>query len=97
MPAVVWRARALGDAQTIVGKISAGSRRGAEKLLRTIAAQAALLAIHPHIGRVEREPGTRELVVHRHYALIYKVVGDQVYILRILHTARQWPKPRPRR
>nr|WP_308937255.1 type II toxin-antitoxin system RelE/ParE family toxin [Duganella sp. 1411] len=41
--------------------------------------------------------GTRELVVHRHYALIYKVVGDQVYILRILHTARQWPKPRPRR
>ena len=97
MPAVVWRARALGDVQAIVGKISAGSRHGAEKLLRTIAAQAALLAIHPHIGRAGREAGTRELVVHRHYTMIYKVVGDRVYILRILHTARQWPKPGPGR
>lgn len=97
MPTVVWRARALGDVQTIAGKISAGSRRGAEKLLRAIAAQAALLATHPHIGRAGRAAGTRELVVHRHYALVYKVVGDHVYILRILHTARQWPPPRSRR
>ena len=93
MPAVVWRVRALGDLETIARKISAGSARGAEKLMRAIAAQAALLAFHPHIGRAGRAAGTRELVVHHHYAMVYKVVGDRVYILRILHTSRQWPKP----
>ena len=93
MPAVVWRARALGDLEAIARKISVGSIRGAEKLLRTIAAQAALLASHPHMGRTGREAGTRELIVHRHYSMVYKVVGDRVYVLRILHTSRQWPKP----
>ena len=93
MPAVVWRARALGDLEAIARKISAGSMRGTEKLVRAIAAQAALLASHPHIGRAGREPGTRELIVHRHYLMVYKVAGDRVYILRILHTSRQWPKP----
>lgn len=93
MPAVVWRARALGDLEAIARKISAGSIRGAEKLMRAIAAQAALLASHPQMGRPGREAGTRELIVHRHYSLVYKVVGDRVHVLRILHTSRQWPKP----
>lgn len=93
MPAVVWRAPAIGDLEAIVRKISTGSRRGAEKLMRTIVAQAALLAFHPYLGRTGREAGTRELIVHHHYAMVYKIAGDRVYILRILHTARQRSKP----
>ena len=33
----------------------------------------------------------RELVVHPSYMLVYDVVGMQVRILSVVHTARQWP------
>ncbi|WP_313517846.1 type II toxin-antitoxin system RelE/ParE family toxin [Brevundimonas sp.] len=46
---------------------------------------------HPGLGRVGRVPGTRELVAHQNYVLVYDVVDDQVRILRVLHAARQWP------
>lgn len=49
---------------------------------------------HPGLGRPGRLQGTRELVAHRNYILIYDVAGDLVRVLRILHAARQWPPVR---
>jgi len=53
--------------------------------------KASYLLDHPRLGRSGRMPGTRELVVHRSYILIYELAGQQVRILRVLHGARQWP------
>lgn len=53
--------------------------------------KAALLLHHPGLGRTGRVPGTRELVAHRNYILIYDTASDTVRILRVLHAARQWP------
>jgi plasmid stabilization system protein ParE len=58
------------------------------------AEKAAILTRFPEIGRPGRVPGTRELFAHRHYFLIYRVRGNTVQILRLLHTSRQWP-PNP--
>ena len=44
-----------------------------------------------HKGEV---PGTRELTPHRSYRLIYELVDDTVWILVLIHTARQWPPVR---
>lgn len=46
------------------------------------------------MGRPGRRKGTRELVAHPSYLLIYDVSGRTIRILRVMHTARQWP---PRR
>jgi len=53
-----------------------------------------MLEKRPELGRVGREKGTRELVVHANYLVIYDIVGTQVRLLRILHAAQQWP-PKP--
>lgn len=42
-------------------------------------------------GRSGRVGRTRELVVHRRYIIIYDIRGDAIRVIRILHTARQWP------
>jgi toxin ParE1/3/4 len=50
------------------------------------------LVDHPHLGRVGRVPGTRELVVARTpYIVIYEIEGDMIRIIRVLHTAQRWP------
>ena len=50
------------------------------------------LAKHPKLGRPGKVPGTRELVAHEHYRLVYEVVSDTVWILTLIHTARLWPR-----
>jgi toxin ParE1/3/4 len=53
--------------------------------------KATLLVAHPNLGRPGRIASTRELVVHRNDVVIYDTEGDVVRVLRVLHTARQWP------
>jgi plasmid stabilization system protein ParE len=60
------------------------------------AEKAEILTGFPEMGRPGRVSGTRELLAHRHYLLIYRIRGNTVQILRLLHTARQWPPNPPR-
>lgn len=55
-----------------------------------------LLTDYPRAGRPGRVEGTRELVAHRHYILVYDVDDDRVRILRVLHTSLQYPLPTKR-
>jgi toxin ParE1/3/4 len=55
--------------------------------------QVERLAQHPRIGRPGRVEGTRELVVSgTPYIVAYRVAGQDVTILRVLHGAQQWPQ-----
>jgi plasmid stabilization system protein ParE len=59
----------------------------------TIRAAAARLLDHPALGRPGRVPGTRELVVSgTPYILPYRVQGETVQILHVLHGAQRWPE-----
>lgn len=55
---------------------------------------ASNLAGQPYKGRNGRVEGTRELVIHPHFVLVYEVDSQwgKVYILRVLHTAQKWPQ-----
>ena len=47
---------------------------------------------YPLSGRSGRVRNTRELVVTGlPYIVAYRVIDESVLILRVLHTARQWP------
>ncbi len=55
---------------------------------------AARLADHPNLGRAGRIAGTRELVAHENYRLVYEIAHETVWVLVLIHTARQWPPAR---
>jgi len=52
---------------------------------------AKRLARFPELGRPGWIPGTRELLPHQHYRLVYQIVGSEIRILSLMHTSRQWP------
>jgi addiction module RelE/StbE family toxin len=95
---LTWSPLAIADREDIFFYIAADNPAAAVALDQRIQEKAALLIDYPRAGRVGRVEGTRELVAHRHYILIYDVQDDRdrVRILRVLHTARQWP-PHPKR
>jgi toxin ParE1/3/4 len=88
---LVWTRLARQDRNTIREYIAADNPRAAIDLDELLSMKAAYLVEHPGLGRLGRVPGTRELVAHRNYILIYDVVGDHIRMLRVLHAARMWP------
>jgi addiction module RelE/StbE family toxin len=57
-----------------------------------IRAQVRQLLQFPETGRPGRIEGTRELVISRTpYIAAYRIMGETVRILRVLHGAQLWP------
>ena len=88
---LVWARPALEDRKVIREYIAADNPSAALDLDELLSEKAARLLDHPGLGRPGRLQGTRELVAHRNYILVYDVAGDLVRVLRVLHAARQWP------
>lgn len=86
----------MADRDAIFDYIEADSPRAAIKLDEYIEDAAQRLLDLPEIGRPGRVEGTRELVLTRApYILPYRIIGDTVRILRVLHGARLWPEKFP--
>jgi len=92
MMELFWTPEATQDRDEIHDYIEADNPVAALALDELFAKKAALLLDHPGLGRPGRITGTRELVAHHNYILVYDVVGDLVRVLRVLHAARQWPQ-----
>jgi plasmid stabilization system protein ParE len=44
-----------------------------------------------HGTKLPRIPGTRELVVHPNYLVIYRVAASAIEIINVLHARQQYP------
>ena len=54
-------------------------------------AKAESARLRPKLYKAGRVRGTREIVVRPNYVMVYRVQGDVVEVLRVLHAAQQWP------
>ena len=91
-----WSVFALADREAIFDYIEADSPRAAVAVDDRIQARVEGLAHFPEMGRVGRVEGTRELVIAgTPYIAAYRIAGDAVRILRVLHGAQQWPGEMP--
>lgn len=87
-----WTPEAQADRLAIYDYIEAGNPHAALALDELFHEQTARLTEHPGIGRPGRVPGTRELVVHRSYIVVYDMANAAIRIVRLLHAAQQWPR-----
>ena len=93
---LVWTRPSLDDRRAIRNFIAADNPKAAIELDLAMSVKAARLLDHPGLGRPGRVPGTRELVIHPNYILIYDIdIGAAlVRVLRVLHAAQMWPANR---
>jgi addiction module RelE/StbE family toxin len=87
-----WAETADRDLRDIEAFVAGDRPIAAVKLVLEIIDHAAILRDHPRFGRVGRRKGTRELIFGRlPYILVYRIRGNTIEILRVLHTSRKWP------
>ncbi|MGH9622711.1 MAG: type II toxin-antitoxin system RelE/ParE family toxin [Bryobacteraceae bacterium] len=88
-----WSVFAQTDREAIFDYIEADSPQAAVTVDERIRKQVEQLKHFPEMGRPGRIAGTRELVISRTpYIAAYRIAGDTVRILRVLHGAQLWPE-----
>ncbi|BBK35753.1 hypothetical protein STAQ_08310 [Allostella sp. ATCC 35155] len=92
MTLLFWTPRAIRDRDEILDYIESENPNAAEALDALFSEKAEHLVSHPRLGRPGRVPGSRELVVHQNYILIYDFSRDVVRVLRVMHVSRRWPR-----
>lgn len=88
---VYWMAAADQDRADIIAYIGAENPRAALKMENIFSEAAAKLSDFPKLGKTGKIAGTRELYPHESYRLVYEIRDEAVWILAVVHTARQWP------
>ena len=88
---LIWTRLAHQDRKDIREYIVGDNPAAALALDNLFEEKSKHLPSHPQLGRLGCVKGTRELIVHQNYILVYDIAGDEIRILRVLHAARKWP------
>jgi toxin ParE1/3/4 len=87
-----WSPEGAEDLERIVERIKQDNPTAARRVADAIYSRCSDLELFPNRGRVGRIAGTRELVLAPlPYIVVYRVNPDAVEIVRIFHSARNWP------
>ncbi|MDN5752573.1 MAG: type II toxin-antitoxin system RelE/ParE family toxin [Nitrosospira sp.] len=87
----LWKPAAIADRKRITAYIAQDKPRAATEMGDMLMRKAVQLDQDPTLGRIGRVKGTRELVAHPNYLLIYRIVGKTVEVLRAKHAGQKWP------
>ena len=91
-----WLRLGLEDIDEMAEFIAKDNQAAAVKIVQLIYDRVHLLVQHPDIGRPGRVPGTRELYVEgTPFIVPYRILKDEIQVLRVFHGARKWPGTLP--
>lgn len=89
---LVWTTQAIRDLLEIRAYVERDNPKAASDLAKRIRRATARLARHPESGRRGKLAGIRELVIARTpYLVPYRLHGDRIELLRVLHGRRLSP------
>lgn len=88
---VIWTPEAEQDRADVWDYIAADDPHAAARIDELFSDVAARLAEHPNLGKPGKIAGTRELIPHESYCMVYEIEQETVWVLALVHTARLWP------
>lgn len=88
-----WTDGALEDLQAAREYLEAENPRAAWDAINRIISAVERLERFPQMGRPGRVDRSRELVVTgTPFVVAYRLKGESIQVLAVLHGARKWPK-----
>ena len=91
MRSIVWREAARANLAEMVAYISADNPAAARQLRDAIEESVLPLIEHPFLYKSGRARGTREIVVHPNYIVIYRVTTHEIEVVTVVHARRRYP------
>jgi toxin ParE1/3/4 len=82
--------RAAAQIDKALGYVAERSPQGAARVHERLLAVVTLLQIHPHAGHATSRAGVRRFGLTPYpYFIDYRVVGDDLIVMRFRHAARK--------
>jgi toxin ParE1/3/4 len=88
---VLWRAKARLSLHQINYYIAERNPSAAQRLKDAIDQAVSNLPQHPYLYRLGLVAGTREIVVHPNYVVVYRVTMVAIEIVQVLHARQPYP------
>ena len=89
---IAWTRLAIEDLNHAYDYIAVERPSAARHTAQQIEKAIQSLSRHPEIGRAGRVEGTRELIVPgTPFIVPYRIKGNRIEILAVIHGARRWP------
>ena len=88
---VFWRQTATSDLATILRFIANESPLAARRIRNLIETAVLPAAEHPYLYRSGAVPGTREIIAHPNYIIVYQVTAERIEVVNVLHARQEYP------
>jgi len=88
---IIWTREAAPDRADIWDYLYAINPKAAIDMDNRFSDAISRLAQHPDSGPAGIIAGTRELIPHQSYRIVYEQAVNAIWILALVHTSRQWP------
>lgn len=89
---ISWSAAALDDLDNITDYIANFDVHAAVDMHDLIESSVLPASGYPYLYKQGRVPGTREIVAHPNYIIVYEVRADCIEVVSVLHARQEYPK-----
>ena len=88
---ISWSVVALDDLDEITDYIAEFDVHAAIDMHNVIEGSVQPASDYPYLFREGRIPGTREIVAHPNYIVVYKVTDTAIEVVNVLHSRQEYP------
>lgn len=92
MLSIIWSQPARSDLANIIRYLANQNPFAARRIKKIIEEAILPVAEHPYLFRCGRVAGTREIVAHTNYIVVYRVDALHLTVLSVLHARQEYPK-----
>jgi plasmid stabilization system protein ParE len=87
-----WTTKALDNLEELTEHIAEDSLWAAVDIFELIQNCVIPAATHPYLFRPGRVAGTREIVAHPNYIVVYEIIDGWVQVMGVVHARRHYPR-----